>query len=347
MTAAVNYGVIVPADQKPAELVEFAVEIEALGYSTLFHADERFFRDVYTLLGPVANATTTLELGPLTADPYSRHPAVQAMSIATLAEMSAGRAVLGIGPGSSGFHTIGIERSHVSTRLREAIELIRLLLISTDNVTYRGETTSFINDRLGFGPIPRVPIEIGTRGPRLLRLAGTVADGVIIGGYCSRPTVEWALEKIDAGLASAGRSKAALGVSVMVYAAVSDNASEARDAARWGTLVALWSSLGHLDDLPLGAPVPDDLIHYMETTQKSFHPEAMEPGMKLIPDSLLEPLSLAGTPDDCIRQLTDLLGADGGGRTSRIILLPRPTAAQQPIDVVRRFAAEVIPFVEP
>jgi len=69
--------------------------------------------------------------------------------------------------------------------------------------------------------------------------------------------------------------------------------------------------------------------------------------MKLFPDSLLEPLSLAGTPDDCIRQLTDLLGADGGGRISRIILLPRPTAAQQPIDVVRRFAAEVIPFVEP
>lgn len=345
MSGPIDYSVLVPGDQGPFELVDFAVEVEELGYETLFHADERFFRDVYTLLGPVAGATTKLKLGPLTVDPYSRHPAVQAMAIATLSEMSAGRAILGIGPGSSGFHTISIDRSRVTTRLREAIELIRLLLTASGNVTYEGETTSFINDRLGFGPIPHVPIVIGTRGPQLLRLAGALADGVIIGGYCSRPTVEWALERVDAGLADGGRQPEELGVSVMVYAAVSDTASEALDAARWGALVALWSSLGRLDDLPLGAPVPDDLLHYMQTTQKSFHPEAMEPGMKLIPDALMEPLSLAGTPDDCIRQLTDLLDAGGGDRIGEIVLLPRPTPSQEPIDVVRRFAREVIPFV--
>ena len=339
-------GVLVPGDQRPDELVGFAQEVERLGYDLLFHADERFFRDVYTLLAPVANATSTLRFGPLTVDPYSRHPAIQAMSIATLAEMSGGRAVLGIGPGSSGFHTIGVDRSRVVTRLREAIELIRLLLTSTENVTLEGETVSFVNDRLGFGPVPPVPIEIGTRGPKVLKLAGAIADGVIIGGYCSRPTVEWALDKIDQGLRGAGRDPRDLTVSVMVYAAVSDDRRAAIDAARWGTLVALWSSLDLLDELPLGAGVPDDLITYMRTTQKSFHPEAMEPGMKLIPDELMGPLSLAGTPEQCASQIEEIAAAGGGGRVDRIILLPRPTPEQRPIDVARRFAEEVFPLVE-
>lgn len=337
-----DHGILVPGDLEPDALVEFAVEVERLGYRDLFHADERFFRDVYTLLAPVAKATSTLHIGPLTTDPYSRHPAITAMAIATLAEMSQGRAMLGIGPGSSGFHTLGIDRTRVVTHLREAIELIRLLLTSDRNVSYEGETVRFHNDRLGFGPIPDVPIVIGTRGPRVLALAGEVADHVVIGGYCSRATVEWALAHVDKGLAESGRHRDDLRVSVMVYASIDDDQRAARDAARWGTLVALWSSLNVLDDLPLGAEVPADLLDYMRTTQKSFHPEIMGPGMALVPDELLVPLALAGTPDDCREQVADLMQS-GDGRISEIVLLPCPVDGQRSLDVATRFATEVFP----
>ncbi len=337
-------SVLVPGDQRPDELVAFAVEVERLGYGTLFHADERFFRDVYALLAPVAAATSRLRFGPLTADPYTRHPAIHAMAIGTLAELSAGRAVLGLGPGSSGFQTLGIDRTRVVTRLREAVDLVRLLLTSEDNVTYDGSIFRFVNDRLGFGPLPPVPIVIGTRGPKVLRLAGEVADEVLIGGYCSRPTVEWALRHVDGGATRAGRPAGEPAVRVMVYAAVDDDRAAALDAARWGALVALWSSLGLLDELPLGVPVPGELLDYMRSTQKSFHPEAMEPGMRLIPDELMDPLSVAGTPEECAAKLGALAAAGGGDRVSEIVLLPRPTPSQRPVDVVRRFAEEVLPL---
>lgn len=339
-----DFGVLVPGDLNPSDLVDMARTMEQLGYHDLFHADERFFRDVYTLLAPLAGATSRLRFGPLTTDPYSRHPAITAMAIATLAEMSEGRALLGIGPGSSGFQTIGIDRSRVVAHLREAIELIRLLLQSEENVTYEGSTVRFVNDRLGFGPIPHVPIVIGTRGPNVLTLAGEVADQIIIGGYCSRATVEWALDHVDRGVVRAGRAADELKVSVMVYAGIDDDRTRALDGARWGALVALWSSLNVLDELPLGVDVPDELLDYMRTTQKSFHPEVMQPGMDLIPEELLVPLSLAGTPDDCRAKLRDL-AASGGDRIDEVILLPCPATEQTSLDVVTRFAKEVFPVV--
>jgi 5,10-methylenetetrahydromethanopterin reductase len=333
-------GILVPGNLGPDQLLEFANCAEELGYTDFFHADERFFRDVYTVLGPVAKATSKLRVGPLTTDPFSRHPALTAMAIGTLAEMSGGRAMLGIGPGSSGFQTLGIDRSRVVTRLREAIELVRLLLCSQTNVTYKGETVSFVNDRLGFGPLPYVPVVIGTRGPNLLALAGELADQVVIGGYCSRATVEWALDHVDQGLERVRRDREEVKISVMVYASIDDDRRKALDAARWGTLVALWSSLSLIGDLPLGVEVPEELLNYMGTTQKSFHPEIMAPGMRLIPDELLVPLSFAGTPDDCRQRLGDI-AQSGGGRVDEIILLPCPVPGQPPLDVITRFAKEV------
>jgi 5,10-methylenetetrahydromethanopterin reductase len=337
---ALEFGVLLSGDLSTDAVIELAQRMEELGFSDLFHADERFSRDVYTLLGPVAKATSKLKLGPLTADPYSRHPAVQAMAIATLAELSGGRAVLGFGPGSSGLQTLGIERSQVLTRVRDAIELIRLLLTSQENFTFDRPPLRFLNDRMLFGPIPHVPVVIGTRGPRMLELAGEIADGVNIGGYGSPATIKWALDHVDVGLRRAGRSPDSIRVIVHTYACVHDDRQTALDAARWGTLVALWSSLNILEELPLGTPVPTDLLEYMRTTQKSFHPETMEPGMRLVPDELMEPLSLAGTPEDCINKVRAIAEMDDG-RIDELLLLPCPAPGQSKQDVVYRFAEEV------
>ena len=339
-----EFGVLLPGDLPTPEVIELATRMEEHGFTDLFHADERFSRDVYGLLSPVAMATERLRVGPLTADPYSRHPAVQAMGIATLAEVSGGRAVLGFGPGSSGLTAMGIERTQVLGRVREALDLIRKILTATDNFTHEGQFFTFRNDHLLFGPIPHVPFVIGTRGPNMLRLGGEIADGVNIGGYGNPATIQWALDHIDVGVQRAGRPSSDLRVIVMTYACVHDDRRVALDAARWGTLVALWSSLDLLDELPLGTDVPQDLLDYMRTTQKSFHDEKMVPGMQLIPDELMDPLSLAGTPDDCIAKV-QAISDMAGGRIAELVLLPCPAPGQTKQEIVYRFAEEVFPHV--
>ena len=338
-----EYGVVLTGDLSAHAVIELAKRMEEYGFSDLYHADERFSRDVYSILAPVALATN-LTVGPLTADPYSRHPAVQAMAIATLAEMSGGRAVLGFGAGSSGLVAMGIDRTDALGRIREALQLIRKLLTATENFTHEGKYFKFKNDRMLFGPIPHVPFLIGTRGPKLLEFGGEFADAVNIGGYGDPATIQWALDHIDVGLRRAGRRPEDVRVIVHTYACVHDDRTVALDAARWGTLVALWSSLDLLDQLPLGTEVPPALLEYMQTTQKSFHDETMFPAMRLIPDELMDPLSLAGTPGDCIAK-AQAIADMAGGRIAELVLLPCPAPGQTKQDVIYRFAEDVFPHV--
>jgi hypothetical protein len=98
-------------DAPVARLVERARLAEANGYSAVWVADERFYREVYSCLGQLVAHTSKVLLGPCVTDPFARHPALTAMAIGTLDEISGGRAILGIGAGISGFAELGIERN--------------------------------------------------------------------------------------------------------------------------------------------------------------------------------------------------------------------------------------------
>jgi 5,10-methylenetetrahydromethanopterin reductase len=115
-------------DVPVAQLTERARLAEACGFDAVWLADERFYRDVYGALAAIALATSRVRLGPCVTDPFARHPALTAMAIATLDEISGGRAVLGIGAGVSGFAEMGIRPYKPARAIREAVALIRGLL---------------------------------------------------------------------------------------------------------------------------------------------------------------------------------------------------------------------------
>src|SRR2546425_10316476 len=114
---------------------------EATGYDDLWLADERFFREAYACLTLCALRTRRVRLGPCVTDPYTRHPALTAMAIATLDEISGGRAALGIGAGVSGFRELGVDPARSAVAVREAVELIRRLLAG-ETVTAKGREGS-------------------------------------------------------------------------------------------------------------------------------------------------------------------------------------------------------------
>src|SRR5688572_32584408 len=99
---ALRTGVLMLPSRSVAEMAGLAARAEALGYDDVWLADERFFREVYACLTAFAQTTRRVRLGPCVTDPYTRHPALTAMAIATLDEIAGGRAVLGIGAGVSG-----------------------------------------------------------------------------------------------------------------------------------------------------------------------------------------------------------------------------------------------------
>src|SRR5207237_8929834 len=118
-------------------------------YDDFWLADERFFREVYALLALAATRTTRIRIGPCVTDPFSRRPALTAMAIATLDEISGGRPILGIGAGVSGFRELGVNAEASAVAIREAVELIRQLLAG-QHVPVKGQRVSFNGGRLDF-----------------------------------------------------------------------------------------------------------------------------------------------------------------------------------------------------
>ncbi len=192
-------AVLIPA-MPPEEVIDTVVAAEDIGLDYCLVADESLMPDVYATLGAAAHETSHIRLGPIT-NGYTRHPAVTAAAIASLNDISGGRAVAAlVAGGSMALAPLGIRREAPLRVLDESIEVLKRLW-SGETVTWAGERIHLDDARLGLGP-QDIPIWIAARGPRLLRLAGRVADGVVLEVKADLPD---ALELVSEGAADSRR----------------------------------------------------------------------------------------------------------------------------------------------
>ncbi len=197
------------------DLVAIVRAAENTGYDALF-LPEISGRDALVTLGALAGETRDLFLGTGVIPMRSRTTMLTAMAAATVHERSRGRLVLGVGTG--GVSTGALDR------LREHVRALRALL--------DGETVELDGDarRLSLEAGSRMPIWISALGPRAMRLAGEVADGVIL-NWCPPERVTFAAERIGEGAEIAGRDPGEVAISVYVRAWVGDD-----EAAAWSAL---------------------------------------------------------------------------------------------------------------
>jgi len=154
----VALGVGLPLNRPIDELVQAARLAERLGYGFVWASDDRLQWDVFSVLAAIGLQTERIALGPGVTNPYSRHPALVAAAIATLDELTYGRAVLGLGAGGTAHGMLGIERTAPAAALREAIGVIRALLAGAES-TADGRVVRTRSAKLDFmPPRPDVPI---------------------------------------------------------------------------------------------------------------------------------------------------------------------------------------------
>jgi 5,10-methylenetetrahydromethanopterin reductase len=335
--AEVEYGVGLPPSAPVADLVALAEEVERLGYRYLWVNDERLERDPFTVLAAMAQRTDRVRLGPGVTNPYSRHPALIATATATLDELSGGRAVLGLGAGGTNHRALGIERKAPVTALRDAIELVRDLWAGS-TATVEGDVVRAREAKLDFAAQrPQIPIYIGGRGPRVLELAGEVADGVIVGNVATREGWSYALDRIVAGAARAGRDVGEIRLTAWLYVCVADDEDEALDAIRPMAATSLVTSRPVLGEL--GIEMPDDFRARMERRGWSLDREVVtEAGAKL-PAELVDRFGIAGTPDSCRGRLARLLEAFP--KISQVAIVPFAPRGGAVVSTLRRFIDEV------
>lgn len=280
---------------------------EGCGFDAVWIADERFYREVYSCLTHVALATSRVRVGPCVTDPFARHPALTAMAIATLDEISDGRAMLGLGAGVSGFAELGIQANKPPRALRESVALIRALLRG-EQVDVRGEVISFCDGHLSFKPIRvDIPIVVASNGPLGQRAAGAVADGAIMEACGSVAEVLALRAQVERGALSAGRDGRSVRLTARLNACVAADGKMARDVVR--PTVARLLGRGSLKlataeaeglTLPAAATAP------MANAAYALGVQPYLPLLPLITDGHVDAFTLAGTRQEVTAHIIEL-----------------------------------------
>ncbi len=207
---------------------------EARGFRRVWLAEDHHSRDIFVQATAVGVATETIEIGLGIVNPYTRHPAQIAMAVADLEELAGPRFALGLGAGWSSIAAHGLENPRPITALREAAEICREML-GGGRVAYEGSLYRLPapGARLTFRPPrPGVPLYFGTMGPRTLRMAAPMADGVFFSVLASPAYVEHCLGHAQAGLAAAGRDADEVDVACYIIFSVDEDGDAARAAAK-------------------------------------------------------------------------------------------------------------------
>ena len=274
------------------ELVRLVKIAEDVGFEYAWITDHYNNKNVYETLALIAAKTETIKMGPGVTNPYVRSPAISASAIATIDEISEGRATFGIGPGDKAtFDALGIEWTKPVSTIKAAIADINTLLA--------GEKTEA---GAALGGVKKVqdaiPIYMGAQGPKMLETAGEIADGVLINA--SNPKdYEAAMPMIKKGLAAAGGDKS-FDVGAYTATSIGPDSDAAKNAAK--IVVAF---------IAAGSPPPvierHGLPEGFNTKMGDFLAKGDFGGaIGAVTDEALDAFSVCGTPDEFIPKIEGL-----------------------------------------
>ncbi len=316
-----------------------------LGWDVALQPDSQLRRrDTYVLLAAAARATTRIALGPLIANPVTRHPTVTASSIATIDELAPGRTLLGWGVGDTAVRLAGLRPARVK-ELEAGARLMRALL--------DGESVEVGAARPARLPHHRpVPIWIAAGGPRTLRMAGGVADGVFIRVGTHPANIATAVEAIRAGAAEAGRDPVTVRLGAVFHTVLVDDPDRAMTMAR--SMAA-----GYYEYSPalFGPPRlawtgadPETLKRRHHVWPDFHHAPDLEASGRVVdflPASAADAFSLHGGPGEVTERLIEVLRS-APAPFDYVVLhpIPNPPTPDDPErGYMARMAREVLPRV--
>lgn len=322
----------------PDELRVLAHDSEAAGFTLLALGDSQsLFREVYASLALAAMSTSTIRLATGVSNVLTRHPAVIASSAATISEISGGRFILGLGTGDSAVYNLGL-KAVTRAQLTESIAMLRQLL--------RGEWASYdghdIHTRWASH---NVPIYVTAEGPKTLRLAGAIADGIIVGSGLLPEVVSGSLALIEVGAVEAGRSLD----DIDVWFFAKSNLGDSDEIAVHGIKMALAASGNHAFRFHReGKWIPPEIIGQIEQLVDRYRPSEHEQigdtsNARIsddlgLTDYLASRFAVAGSPDSVVRRMQEL---EAVGVQKLLLAGINP----DPKDFVRRWATEVTPRI--
>ncbi|MCI2956543.1 LLM class flavin-dependent oxidoreductase [Agromyces atrinae] len=286
-------------DKAPGAYAELAVLAEDLGFSGVSVFSDLLYQPSIVALIEMARATRRLRLGCACWNPFTLHPYEIAGQAAALDAYSDGRAYVGLARGSW-LGDIGVNPTRPVEHLRDAVGFIDALLAG-EGAGYAGTRFQLAEGVRLATPSQRLPVLLGSWGPRGAALAGAVADEIKIGGSANPDMIAVTRDRVRVGAEAAGRSADDVGIVLGAVTVVDRDRARAREAAR--REVAMY--LDVVAELDPTVELPEGLLDHVRERLRENDPDAG----RSIPDDILDRFAFSGDPDDIAAHAQRLIDA--------------------------------------
>jgi len=309
ITPSETIGFGLHSEIPPSQLIEVCQRAEDSGFHETWVSEDCFFRGGISSAAIALQATQKLTVGIGILAAVTRHPAIAAIEISTLAEAFPGRIRVGFGTGLPlWMQQMGLKTKSPLGALRETLTNVRRLL----NGEILKETDgNFIFEDVSIRyPVPDVPLYTGVIGAKGLTLSGEIADGTIISVNAGPKYLVAARDFIAAGQANANRQGTHQLPTYVLCMAAKDRLA-ARKIAR--------ETLGFFFEMG-GSSLMTDTYGISEQLTDMLSRGGGKVVAEEMPDEWIDWFAVAGEPDECVERIRALYAA---GATS-VMLAPYP-----------------------
>lgn len=295
-----EFAITFKPDMPHQRIVALTQQAEAAGFAYSWIFDSHvLWQEPYPLMTLMAVNTERMRIGTCVTNPAVRDATVTASLLATLNRISGGRMDLGIGRGDSSRRVMG-KKPTTLERLEETVQVIKDLCAGT-KIEYEGREIQMP----WADAVP--PVWIAGYGPKALRCAGRVGDGVIL-QFADPHLIKWCLQFVREGAEEAGRDFSKIRVMSAAAVWVSDDLKKARDQVRW--FPALVSN--HVVDLVSRykpEELPEELTSYIRD-RKGYnylhHAEVGSSNSEFVADEIVDNFCIVGEASEHVRKLREL-----------------------------------------
>ncbi len=288
-----KFGVEFVPNLKPYEIEYLSLVAEENGFDSIWITDHYNNRNAYSILTLLALRTRNVSLGVGVSNPFTIHPALIASAMATINELSGGRSILGIAAGDRmTLERLGITWEKPLTRVREAVELIRGLM-SGKRVSYSGKIFSVSNAGIDYRVNP-YPVYIGAQGPKMLKLASEIGDGVLINA--SHPKDFEEAFRCFGGVRE--------GFDVVAYTSMS--VDRVGDRAREEAKIVVAFIVAGSPEAVLERHGISGADEVREALNRAFAGGSWADVKKAVSDDMIEAFSISGTPEEVVSRIEEL-----------------------------------------
>ncbi|MCH8074828.1 MAG: LLM class flavin-dependent oxidoreductase [SAR324 cluster bacterium] len=296
MSHPLNIGLYLLSPSEPAG-IERAAWAEEHGYSTVWVPDGEGKMHALTLAGALAASTSSIRIAIGIVPVFTHTPAVLAAAALTLSHLAPGRIVMGLGASAEGmiegWH--GIPYQKPLTRVRETTLALQAMLA--------GERSDFAGETLttkGFKLLPPlkapVPVYLAALRPKMLELAGELADGVVM-HLAPMSLLPGMLASVAAGAKRSGRELSSLDIACRFNVVMAKNKAEAMEPAR------------EFIQRYFTAPIYRRFFEWCgfeaeaEAFEKGFREKDRAATRAAITDRVVETFCIVGAPEECREQV--------------------------------------------